>query len=561
MSHAYNVESQNVSKLFGAGAVYKMPQFQRRYAWTPNEVGAFFSDIFLDRLVESGEDEAYFLGSIVLAESDEGLLVLDGQQRLTTIALTLAVFRYELLKRGDSNARYLDKNLLLQEYGEDNSARVVLQEADAKDFVHLIENVEDCEAREFKRTTIALAMRTIRDSVRDALQGHGEEDARRMLGQMTTRLLKGVEVVRITAPSEASAFLLFETLNDRGLPLNAADLIKNKLLACSGEYFEETRALWGEIHDLIGAKDVITFLRHYWIAFKDSVKKDALYNSVKLSLACSKPKDVRKFVKHLREQAGVYRQLVEPEDSFWCERGAATLRRLSVFRATTCRPLLLLCASEERNSFPSIAQLCEVATVRHTFVSQLNPSKLDRLYLALCTELRDGEHDFVGKVATAVRGILPKDRDFEANFFAYETGAKVNRSERQLLLCLNEANSTGETVVCGPGKVHVEHILPKKPSKEALEEAGLDDQEAAEYSRKLGNLTLLSGKINQSISNGPFSKKRDALASSEIAMNREVVQKSKWGSAEIDARSERFAKLALSLWPWPAQGQEAEAAE
>src|SRR5689334_20200775 len=101
--HTYDVESSPIGDIFKEDrVVFQIPEFQRRYAWTPAEVGALVADLFedCDWSTKTNEFDKYFLGSIVLARDQAVLLVLDGQQRLTTIALLLAVLYNELKQHG-----------------------------------------------------------------------------------------------------------------------------------------------------------------------------------------------------------------------------------------------------------------------------------------------------------------------------------------------------------------------------------------------------------------------------------------------------------------------------
>ncbi len=552
-AHTYDVESRPIGEILKADrAAFRVPEFQRRYAWTPAEVGALLSDLFGD-IDWAGDSaaEGYFLGSIVLAQAGDEQLVLDGQQRLTTIVLLLTVLHSELQRHQYKQAHKLEQLLFAGGLGEDDRVKVQLQPEDQHILERLLKNNGECEARDLRRSPLAAALRTIRTGIKDAIEdalGRGVAPVP-ALERMAKRLLYEVELVRILAPSEATAFRLFETLNDRGLPLNAADLIKNNLLARSGpKHLEATRDAWTDLVDMVGPENLVPYLRHYWIAFEGSVRKDTLYDVFKTKAQRCDAKDARVLVTRLRDIGQRYAAIARPSEASWPAALAATLDRLQKFGAKSCRPLLLLCAEANPDALPIVAQLCESATVRHSIIGGRNPNQLDKAYLHLCESVRRDPQSAPSLVAHDLTLLCPDDASFGAAVANYQVGS-VTPATRVVLLRLNEVLSTGETTVRGPDEVHVEHILPRVPSHEALAESGLSEDAAQDQCCRLANLTLLHGRVNQSISNRPFSAKRPELKKSEIGLNRSVAANKVWGQREIERRAAELARLACIAWP------------
>lgn len=100
--------------------------------------------------------------------------------------------------------------------------------------------------------------------------------------------------------------------------------------------------------------------------------------------------------------------------------------------------------------------------------------------------------------------------------------------------------------------MHIDHILPQNPDSTVLLESRFSSrEEALGFIHKIGNLTLLSSRMNQKESNRPFSQKKQSYASSEFAMTNQLAGYEKWGQDEIEERSQRLAEVAVVVFPHP----------
>ena len=504
----------------------------------------------------------YFLGSVVVASNDDVEAVLDGQQRLVTISLLLSSIRHLLIEQKYNKANKEIDDLLTQESkgrrrDEEDQIKIRLQREDTQTYTSLIEDPTLYKTYAPKKNLLARAVQKILTDVtgkylKIALEkGVSKKDA---LLLMLDKVAYYATFVKIVSPTESDAFRLFETLNDRGLALNAADLVKNKLLAqCDdSKHLDEAIGHWKSIVELVGEDELVNFLRYYWIAFHSSVRKRDLYKVFEEHLKKLNPRQAADFAKSLKYAARDYAGIINPEDSKtrWDEEVNGVLKRLLIYKARTCRPVLLICASKKPDCMLVVAKACESITVRHSIVSDLSSNELEKSYANLARKIKDGNQNIVEAVKQELSKHALTDEEFERNFSSIQTD-RVTDTWRQVLIQLNEGRSTGETTVKGARSVHVEHILPRNPTNRTLKEASLDKVSANALSGMIGNLTLLSGSKNREGSNGPFSIKKDILASSEIALNKEIAEKERWGEEEIFERNKRLGQLATVVWPWP----------
>ena len=158
------------------------------------------------------------------------------------------------------------KNRLFS-YGLTNEPKpkIFLQSLSQDRFIYgsLLDDPLKYKDRQFKGTRIGTALGKIDKAIEEHVNQNGSpDDAIRAYRGMLVRLLGEVEIVRITAPSEKDAFRLFETLNDRGLDLSAADLIKNKLFYQCSPDIDDAMEAWAQVVQLTREDNAVNFLRY-----------------------------------------------------------------------------------------------------------------------------------------------------------------------------------------------------------------------------------------------------------------------------------------------------------
>lgn len=532
-------------------SAFQVPPFQRGYSWDSDEIGQFLNDVF-SRIEWDGavSDTNYFIGSIVLSKSAEGpQIILDGQQRLTTISLLLAALKAQFKIHDPSSAGLLEKYLEVGRIGGKKSPKIQLQEGDDERLARLLADPQSAESpdatKDFRKSRLANAMRIIRTEIISVLE-LCKRPPKEAIEKIVAQVLYSVEFVRIVAPNEAEAFKLFETLNDRGLPLSAADLIKNKIYSVAGkEYRKDVHEAWQDILDKVDRDQLVYFLRYFWIANEGPVRREQLYERFHQRLHPMRGSEVAAFCEKVRRFAGFYAQIHDPkpETCTWGPSVGESLQRLNNYRARGCRPALLVCAERFGRHFEKLVKACESITVRYSIIGQKNSGISEGNYFQLAEKLRTESDvaDISQTVLECFRNV-PDDQEFR------ETFAQVNIDNpttvhRQLLTVLNELLSTGETKLVGSNKVHIEHIFPQTPSEEALLESGVSREDKDSLICRIGNLTLLSGRKNQEVSNSAYSQKKAVYASSEIRLTQEIlrISKKRWGEKEIDKRSKELA--------------------
>lgn len=561
----YHPSKLTVNELLGA--FYRVPEFQRKYAWGRQQISDLVNDIFGD----SGwqPDTPYFLGSIVTVrapeEATKPFLLIDGQQRLTTLSLIIRVLlnrveketELEIATKGAFLIQNQDKLFELRPTSKGSSEkryRLNLQPTDAQIFERIVADSEAKYDTETAAHAVCKAAFVIDEEISRAVSTTKQLlSSRHPYYDMLYNLTTNVEVVRINADSESDAFRLFEALNDRGLRLSAADLVKNKLLAKTAK--GDTKKVlesWERILELV-RDDIIAFLRASWIACEDFVRKADLYSSYKRKIDSSSSKDVARFAEALLANAETYREILKPTPAG--RKGLhrdlhQAMQRLIEFGAKTCRPAILSVRMNHKQNLKlqlEVVRLCESITVRYSLVGGNNPNLLERLYADMAAKLRDPACTLEVLAGIPEMSQIPNDQEFRGTFAGLRVG-KGGKAWHAILECLNSelAGSKIELDTRSISGIHIEHILPQRLSAATAATYGFQDVESAQICAGLvGNLTLLGETKNKRASNAPFKEKRKVYADSDIHMTRSLAPLKSWSQSNIRQRGKDLADAAV----------------
>jgi hypothetical protein len=544
----YEVSTKTIETLLSPNSsTFEIPVFQRPYSWRREQIDQLMDDIF----TTPPEELPYFLGSIVLADkdkktSDSRIVILDGQQRLTTITLLIYAFIHKLKLEGLEDIVEHKRYISSKPIKGKRELKIKLQQGEDKNAYEAILSDEILEPFEkYKSTSIVKALKSIFDYIEKNKKNSSLED-------MFQRLLCSVELVCITASSERDAFRLFETLNDRGLSLSSADLIKNKIFSkCSENTRDEAVESWSNITEYTQDDDIVKFLRHYWISAHGNVRKRQTYETYREHLETLNEEESIQFIASIEESASYFEQIINPNPRkcIWGAEVAEVLDRLLSYRATQVRPFILALAKHSPEHILTGVKICESITVRSSIIGSRNPSSIEKVYFELSQMLQKEDPWRLIFESKVLKDIV-SDEEFVEDFSSISV-ASVTPALREILSQVNAAMSTGETYIQKGKQVHVEHIFPQKPSIEALQESGIKKSDVSDYSCRIGNLTLLSGAYNRKASNKAFSLKRSIYEKSDILMTRKLASFEHWGVKEIDHRSNELSDFAVQAYPHP----------
>lgn len=552
--------SQIDFQIKGIGTLIKehlltVPNYQRSYKWEDEHIKSLFSD--LSRAIDNNESE-YFLGTVVLSkkEGTKELEIVDGQQRITTVVIFLSAIRNYFVSKGKSqsaNSIQADFISNFDTRNEENVAKLKLGNQDRTFFQkYIIDNNNDEKPTKGSHQRIIRTKEeaTEKVSIISALsetQLHNWKDF----------ILDKLKVVSIIVSSNANAFTLFETLNDRGLILAQTDLLKNHLFSRAGDYIDEVQFMWVEmaakIEEDLGESSILNYIKHFWSSRYGLTreKNKELYKSI--SEAKKSPTDVRDFVKELNDDTKLYLAIFNHKDNYWTEHTENSkkyVETLNYLELEQYRPLVLsiLKRFNDKKEVEMSLKLIVTWVVRNLITGSLGGGALESEYAELAKKIFTSEIKTSSKFKDNLKNI-PSDQAFKDRLLTVSLSKeKLSRYYLRAIESQYKGNGTPECIVdSDPNIVDLEHILPKKP-KEG-EWTNFTQEDVQEYKNRLGNLTVMSKKKNSDFKSDPFDKKKEVYKNSEIKITKEIEEKyPEWNKESINKRQKFLAEIAVKTW-------------
>jgi len=534
-----------------------IPDYQRSYSWGEVEVAELWSDLV--KAKNSGATE-YFLGSIVTTRSAAAgrQLVIDGQQRLATVSLLYAAMRDILRERTDERADDIERDFL----GKKDIAtrkrlpKLTLNADDNEYYLSLIDSSPIAAIRESHKR-LQGAYDLLRSRMAALIAGLDADSWQTPLIDLHTFVLNNAKIIDVHVPDENRSFVIFETLNDRGLNLNTTDLLKNHLFGTTGaDRLEETKRRWSEmIGALGGAEDGDVhddFLRHYWSSTTGTGRAKALFSEIRDTVET--PEQAVALATALAESAPLWAGMFDVDSDFWRALKPAAKERLRVLNALKveqCRPLLLAAMRRmTANEIDAVVACILNWSVRWFVAGGGGAGVTERLYAETSKKVTDGAITTAAEIIAEFADKVPSDTDFQRAFAV----VTVRRGwlARYYLHALERTSRAGHSSPeLTPNQdweeANLEHVLPK--SYDSLFWPQFSAESHAAWYLSLGNQAILAKAENEEIGNEPFSVKAPVLAASSLELTAEIGRCEEWTADQIRDRQLRLAELAVKTWP------------
>ncbi|GAA9838510.1 DUF262 and DUF1524 domain-containing protein [Helicobacter pylori] len=529
-----------------------IPIYQRAYSWEKEQCKQLWDDI-----IEIGGDDkmnGHFIGSILyvldgIVHSDNTLLIIDGQQRLTTITLLLIALKDHLndeVKRKEIENRYLINS---DEKG-DKKFRLILSESDKDTLLYLI----DKDRRKPSEPSLKIVENF----------KLFEEWIRKNTNQLGT-IFKGLEkltIVWIALKKEKDdPQLIFESMNSKGMELAQTDLIRNYIIMETeiekqeGFYNKYWRAMEEKFKQ--NKKLFDRFVRHYL-----TIKTREIPNINKVYVAFKHYQQERgieteALLQDLQKYCGYFCQIVfKKEADKDLNKALGFLVDLDM---DVVYPLLLELYSDysdgvlSKQDFIPIIALIESYLFRRA-VCGLGTNSLNKVFPSFTKHIQKNEYF---KSLKAHFGYLtnnqrfPNNDEFKNLFITIDFYKKFKKKTKCFLERLENFGDTKESV--NTKGLTTEHIMPQTLTEEWERDLGENFQEIHnKYLHTIGNLTLTG--YNLEYSNKSFQEKRDmekGFKDSPLRLNQGLRDLESFGEEKIKKRANDLADLALKIWTYP----------
>lgn len=586
MSETISSEDMTVKKLLDD--FYVVPAYQRQYVWEQKNVEQLLEDIWDQH--SSHEDSEYFIGSIVVADSEKGngYELIDGQQRVTTLFIVLCAIR-DLLKdlsaevSEDLRAQIRKKSYNKSKGKDEENYRVVLNYDGGQGVLEAIG--DESEPFNRKRLSIKNASTEKLLDAYDAAHAFLRERFDQNPGAIQDfwwYLTNRVKLIRVKTGSLTDALRVFETINDRGIGLDPMDLLKNLLfMKASEDQYAKLAAQWETLSKLLYKREKpLRFLRYFIMSSYDSglIRADEAYDWLKNNYPAHVPHletNPVKFTDELVEVAECFGRLLDgrnPDDS-----ENRYLKNLSFFAGSARQHLILLLAGRTlpKEAFELLSR--EVENLFFIFIITNTPkNQFEKLFSGWAREIRSLKDEAgVQRFIQQKVGPVKQEKAKEFRFALENLGELSLPKYRRKYLLAKLAQYVNENAYPGTGwedlgqlmgsGYEIEHILPESLPESWRQYFGAPDIER--FVNRLGNLTMLEKGINASVGNSSFEVKSREYVKSNLLLTRVIVRSdqmgkdtaynkvaskfssfTRWDSQSIDHREKELIDLAHEVW-------------
>lgn len=572
------VNEDNIEGVLDESVRFTVPDYQRLYSWGESQWDEFWQD-----LNELEEDESHFLGSIVVIEREGGFgqldeyELVDGQQRLTTISLLLKAIQRYYQENNDPNdiAGLIDDDYLYEtDQSNEDHVKLSLSRFEDETYKKIIGD-DISTINEDSQLLKAF------EYFQDKLDGLTEDE----IDDVRMRLVLSMNLVVIQCSSTASAFRLFETLNDRGLELSAVDLMKNSLLQVASEKlndddYDYIRKKWEEVLEKVVYEidKPDRFFRHYIMSqpepdISGSVTSRKLYDEFNDIIENKLPVNGFSLVDYIEgmvNEADLYVGLtngkVDELEGREQQKINNRLQNLNDIGSSHSRTLLLR-GFDEFDEFSDLHQLLkyiEVFMIRWKLANYQSGTGLDKIFSELCSHAFTNGTPMEGEPLDEIKNKLNEESPSDEEVYAGLANEDFSRnSQTKYILDMIESHHfmAGEGAGAksyNRATVDIEHIAPRatfsadkySPWRDVL---GVDEDGFEQYKNRLGNLTLLEDRLNEKASDRPFQQKKDQYKLADFEMTQDIRETYDiWTKNEIEERSQELADVGVNIWNFDA---------
>lgn len=557
---------QDIRNLLSSG-YYRIPRFQRPFSWTRENIQEFWDDIVRDK------PRDYFIGSmVVFKEGNQRYGVVDGQQRLTTITIFLALLRNKFKTSGfEDLARGIHG--LIERKNIDNKDEFILSTESSYPFFqdHILkygrpevpvepmrEEMNLQSACDQFEQLVASEIQNISTNGGPGLENIREAVRHRLI-EMRDAILD-LKVIFVKLDNEDDAYIIFETLNTRGKDLNLTDLVKNhvtKHIKSTSASVDPPKVKWERILETIeGSSSDLhtdTFMHHFWLSRYDYLPAKNLFKEIKRSIG---REECEQFLTDLVSDSVLYRSVHEIAYGKWTkneQRIADSLEALQLFRVQQQTPCVLSLVRafkagriKKKHLEDALIAIEKFHFLFTAVTSQRSSGGISGMYASLGRRLYESQSmeaalQVTGELKQKLRDRIPSLEEVKALFLEVlftDSLTKQRALVRYILSTIEKSKKSGQVVDWS--KMTIEHLVPQCEIGNDLPETVVG---------QLGNLILVSQEMNSALSNRPFPEKKRILKQAGFPLEKEIEAADRWGVEQIKARTERIALLAYNkLW-------------
>lgn len=549
----------NFNAVIGNGKSYQVPIYQRDYSWEKDHWEDLWNDI-----EDIPQDKTHYLGYLVLQPVEneiQSFLIIDGQQRITTLSLlSLAVAK--LLKDWADGGVENEQNLARYEEARKRYiGNYSLSRLTTDPKLRLNRNNNDFYLSfllKLRRPTAISKLKPSQKLLQQAFdyfyenlsEKFKENKSGEELSEFLDRIIgNGLIFTIIEVQNDLDAFKVFETLNARGVKLSTADLLKNYLFSRAAKLgqldLDEAERRWQNISDSLRSNDLTIFIRHYWNSRYSLERQTTLFKGIKRNI--NDAEQAFKLLESLENNVIYYTGFNNPYDEIWSKDERKHLRVLKYLGVTTCYSLMLSALDFlARNEFENLLREIVAITFRYN-LSGLNPNEAERIFGKVAVQISKKELKNVREIAMQLKSLYVSDDNFVQIFSGESINYKRKKDLIKYILVKMENQLLNKDHQVEDATSTIEHILPENSG--SVWDINFTPEDQFEYINRLGNFTLLEASTNHKLNNEmSFNEKLESYKRSAFKITSENILFTEWSPETINQRQKRMANWAKGIW-------------
>ena len=577
-----NSDTKSLGDIIFSNAKYKVkiPKYQRPYSWGTQQIEEFWDDIVQD-------NPTYFLGPVIVniehRNGDDGFIeVVDGQQRLITSTILAAVIRdtYTLFGRSDL-ALTIQGNFISRKDLDnvDKGYRLTTGISTSDFFSEYIQKPNSNIGDSAPSTKEEKRIKDNYNSLKKLLEGHidSETNTENKIKKISKvrNTLNNLMVIEIEISNDSEAYEIFERVNNYGIDLSLSDLLKNHILKNVSNP-DVAHKTWYEIEKNIQSSEseMKKFIRYHWLSKYRFKTEKQIYDDIKDQI-----KDYNKFLDELYESSDLYLDILKGVKSDFedlkvngkdISSKVYTVVIASRYMGISQDNVFYLSLIRNLNENKLIVNpsnfllFLENFLFKYFAVSSLPANKVEKLFSKYAIELDNLCHskkedkflkqdlnrmfdNFKGEL----RDLVPLKELFLEKFDDIKY-SNTEKARKTITYILNKYENYLNDVIeksIDYDNVNIEHIIPQKP-----ESWGLTKEEIKGYVHRIGNLTLISKRLNSQMGNIDLENKLPILKKSGLKINEDLIDDIEsnnniWNEKSILDRSKKLASIAYDeVW-------------
>lgn len=540
------VNLKSLNNVLAGNDFYQVPNYQRPYSWNKEHC-----DTLLDDLIEAyllNKEEDYFCGSLVLLnnKNDKRFDVIDGQQRLTTFIILLAVIRDYYKDVLSDISKVKIKNAIYGIYEKNERIKFLTDISKQCSFQNILKEINFNNNAEAKKNKYLQNVYFIKDYLEENLKST-EIDINDFINWSYDK----IEFAVIEVDNLDNGIKIFNVLNDRGLPLKPSNILKSSMMQ---KLNDEDRKIfanaWDNIYKKIDSNDetLDTVLNHY--AFYTITENPSYrYDKVLLEKFNKSKKTMLEEINEVEKFADAYNEVISKQDK--------NIYLLNYIRWQYWLPILITAQYVNYSDFNDLTKIL-VAYYYQNWLAGYTLTRIKQTSFNIMKLVKNKES--IKNIKESCKNNLDKYSTTK-NFRINLNNDVDDEVWSKPVLCLLEYSRQDDSKINFielNRKLHLEHILPKtiksidKNGNKIITEwvQRFDEETHNKVVHKLGNLTLLSMKKNEQAKNFSFKEKKEVYANknnqiTSFVITRDILNYDTWQEKYIQKRQNDLAKVIL----------------